>query len=225
MKIAIYTLTRDRLEYTRHCLKTLEEKAGFPYDHFIVDNGSKDGTREWLVERMYRHLTLLPENAGISKGSNMALEEILKYDYDVIIKMDNDCEIVTPNILTKVAALYDHLQHLNFNIVLSPYVNGINKQPNRSFFINQAGWKIGITGIIGGLFHIVPAKVYREYRYPEQLPKAWGQDDHFCEWLRQKDIMKGYIEELLINHYETTNGQSKRYPEYFQRKWTEEKQQ
>ena len=27
MKVAIYTLTRDRLEYTRHCFRTLREKA------------------------------------------------------------------------------------------------------------------------------------------------------------------------------------------------------
>ena len=49
-KIAVYTLTRDRIEYTKECFAMLESKAGIEYDHYIVDNGSQDGTVEWLKE-------------------------------------------------------------------------------------------------------------------------------------------------------------------------------
>lgn len=223
MKIAIYTLTRDRLEYTKHCFASLSRNAGYPYDHFILDNGSTDGTQIWLQNQKFHHVTLLPSNIGISAGSNLMLNEIFKGNYDLIIKMDNDCEIVTTNILVPVVKIFKTLRKWNESMILSPHVIGINKQPSRAYFTKRSGWRIGITGIVGGLFHIVQSNIYRKYSYPDALPKAWGQDDHFCEWARVNNIMKGYIEDIIVNHYETTNGQCARFPEYFERKWKEEK--
>ena len=60
--------------------------------------------------------------------------------------------------------------------------------------------------------------------YPETLPKAWGQDDHFCNWTKSKGCKVGYIEGLIVNHFETTDGQARRFPEYFERKFKEEKE-
>jgi GT2 family glycosyltransferase len=223
MRIAIYTLTRDRLEYTKHCFASLKANAGLPYDHFVVDNGSTDGTPIWLMQQQLHHVALLPENVGISAGSNMLLDEIFKSEYDIIIKMDNDCEVWTKNILLHVSDLVSAMNESKMQMVLSPRVEGINKQPHRVKTFHFACYHIGVTGIVGGLFHIVPAGIYARYRYPLELPKAWGQDDDFCEWARQQNILKGYIENLVVNHYETTVGQAARYPEYFERKWKEEK--
>jgi GT2 family glycosyltransferase len=232
LRIAIYTLTRDRLEYTKHCFKSLSKNAGMDYDHYVLDNGSTDGTAEWLKDQPTSDrggcqfkAFLLPENIGISAGSNMMLDEIFKSDYDLIIKMDNDCEVWHDNILVTVSTIFQALNNANQQMVLSPRVSGISRQPHRARYIDIIAHPIGITGIIGGLFHIVPAEIYKQYRYPLQLPKAWGQDDDFCEWLRLKDIPKGYIEDVVVNHYETSDGQAARYPAYFERKWKEEKKE
>jgi GT2 family glycosyltransferase len=204
----------------------LAEKAGADYDHYILDNGSTDGTASWLQENesQFKKVVLLPENVGISAGSNMMLDEIFKSDYDIIIKMDNDCEVWTKNILEHVSQLVTAMHESKMKMVLSPRVEGINKQPHRVKTLQLAGYNIGVTGIVGGLFHIVPVEIYAQYRYPLELPKAWGQDDDFCEWARQRGIKKGYIENLVVNHYETTVGQAARFPEYFERKWKEEKE-
>ena len=79
MKIAIYTLTRDRLLYTKQTFVSLWEHAGYPFDHFIVDNGSTDGTPEWLTENAgrFRALLLQPENPGIFPRSKFPLKPIL----------------------------------------------------------------------------------------------------------------------------------------------------
>ena len=54
MKFAVLTLTRDRLEYTQHCFETLRQNAGCDYDHYVLDQGSEDGTRVALAERGVR---------------------------------------------------------------------------------------------------------------------------------------------------------------------------
>jgi len=223
MKVAIYTLTRDRLDYTKHCFGRFREKAGYPYDHFVVDNYSVDGTREWLKTQEFKEVLLLDENKGISRGSNLAVDMIIRGDYDLIIKMDNDCEVVSNKILSRVVSLYEGIKPFDKNYVLSPYVHGIKKQPIRARHFGLSGFRIGITAIVGGLFHIVQRKVYEGYRYPETLPLAWGQDDDFCGWVKDNGGNVGYIEGLEVNHYETTAGQAQRYPDYFERKWKEER--
>ena len=224
MKIAIYTLTRERIEYTQHCFEVLKQKAGLPYDHFIIDNGSEDLTRQWLAGQKFKRVILLPGNAGISRASNIALRTIYETDdYDIIIKMDNDCEIVTDDILLKMSVLITKSFTEGKNIILSPRVEGIYTQPKRLREDTLNGWIIGITSIIGGLFHVVPTSVYKRYTYPEDLALAQGQDDHFCLWCNRSGYKTGYVEHIQVNHYETTRGQAQRYPEYFKRKYQEEK--
>jgi glycosyltransferase involved in cell wall biosynthesis len=226
MKIALFTLTRDRLEYTQYCLHTLVEKAGHPYDHFVIDNGSVDGTVEWLSAHQsnFRAVHLLPKNIGISRGSNLALTEIFKTDdYDLVVKMDNDCEVVSENILGQMVEIYSDVKEFSSQYVLSPRAEGIVNQPHRGRFTQIGGRRIGLTAIIGGLFCVIPGWVAKKYRYPEDLPVAWGQDDAFCKWFKGQGGEVGYVEGLIVNHYETTNGQAERYPDYFKRKWDEEK--
>lgn len=228
MRIAVYTLTRDRLEYTQHSFAALREKAGVPFDHFVIDNGSEDETAPWLQRHLgdFKRVRFNFRNAGISAGSNQALAEITAFGpYDLIVKVDNDCEVVSENILGQMVEIYQDMERRKFEApwVLSPRVEGIARQPQRIRDESFAGRRIGVVGMIGGLFRVVPWRVYEQYRYPMDLPLAWGQDDHFCAWCVRNGVRLGYVEGLVVNHYETTDGQAKRFPAYFERKWKEEK--
>jgi GT2 family glycosyltransferase len=239
LNIAIYTLTRERLQYTKDCFAALREKAGHPYDHYVLDNGSEDGTQQWLHEyqelrRLEGHFTQVvckPENLGISAASNKCLEAIFeRHDQSIrehgrlILKVDNDCYPITMNILAEFARIYSECKEAE-RWVLSPRVEGINKQPRRVRRHTLAGHEIGVTPIVGGLFHVVPAPVYRHFMadggYDESLPKGWGQDDQFCDWLARNGYAKGYVEDLVVEHYEGTDNQAKRWPDYFTRKFKE----
>jgi glycosyltransferase involved in cell wall biosynthesis len=226
MKIAIFSLTRDRLLYTQQCFKSLRQNAGMPFDHYVFDNGSEDGTVEWLSNE-YREsrsrwwIMSGGFNQGISKASNHCLREILQGDYDLILKADNDAFIRTPNIIPQIC---DVMADAGNNYILSPRVEGINRQPRRYQNTTLAGHPIGLTPIVGGLFHVVPAAVYRAYMeqggYPETLPLAKGQDDHLCHWfITQRGGRCGYIEDLVVEHHRGTDQQAKDYPDYFRRKW------
>lgn len=229
MKIAVYTLTRDRLAFTKMAFESLRKKAGYEFDHFVIDNGSEDGSAEWLEgeirEKRIRSLTLNRFNAGISHGSNQALDLILAplAEYNLIVKFDNDCVVQSANVLGQMIEIYESLGSFGPTYILSPAVQGINRQPARGRFTQLAGRRVGIVGIVGGLFRCVPRHVYAGYRYPESLPKAKGQDDHFCDWARKNGAELGYVEGLTVEHYLSTDGQAKEYPAYFERKWQEEK--
>lgn len=234
MRIAIYTLTRERLEYTQRTFKSLETFAGVEYDHLVIDNGSQDGTLDWLRSNGFsdsagtRRFVPLPENAGISKASNLARSLLLRNNlYDLVIKLDNDCDIKTPGILASFVELYrGNAGGVDFSrYVLGPAVQGLSRPPKLGNELVWGRFALHARAIVGGIFRVVPATVYEAYPdYPEDLPKAWGQDDDFCEWCRVNGYPKYQVDNLVVEHMDTTVGQSQKYPSYFERKWREEKE-
>ena len=230
VRIVVYTLTRDRLELTRRCLPLLHEKAGHRFAHVVLDNGSTDGTVEWLRSKytMFSNIVYEMENVGIARACNHLKEIVLSHSPDLVIKMDNDCEVLSDEILKSISMLYEHMvdsrPFTKFRSlpVLSPHVSGCRTRVKRIGAVETGGFRIGWTQIVGGLFHVVPVAVYKEYCHDETLPKAWGNDGHFCKWLRERGTAIGYIEDLHVAHYLTTDGQERMFPEYFERKKLEE---
>lgn len=227
MNIVIYTLTRDRLFYTQYCFEMLREKTRHPFVHIVFDNGSRDDTPRWLNEyrQQYGGVFVLPcsDNMGIGQASNKVLDFIgmTNMNPTLVIKMDNDCEVISDGILEEIVEIYKDLKMSDL-MNLSPKVDGIVHQPKRYKTDTVANHKIGLTHHIGGLFSIVPYCLYHGFRYPESIPKAKGCDSYLSTWIQSKGHAVGYIEDLVVNHYETTDGQKIRYPEYFKRKTTEE---
>lgn len=73
MKLSIITLTYNKLEYTKKYIESLY-KYTKDFELIIVDNGSSDGTREYLKSLGNVKLILNDENVGFSKGNNQGLE-------------------------------------------------------------------------------------------------------------------------------------------------------
>ena len=200
MKVAIFTLTRNRLSYTKRSFLSLQQRAGQRFEHHVVDNGSTDGTVDWLRdnERCFKSLTLLPENAGIPVASNIALRRIRKSACDLIVKMDNDCMIETDAILPKLTSAFLKLG-FGSKCILSPHVAGVQHVP-RFLCYSIGEHEIGVTGHVGGIFLAARSGMYRKYRYPEYLAKGRGSDSHVCMWMRRRGGLVGYVENLLVSH-------------------------
>src|SRR5258708_7391780 len=163
MRIAVYSITRDRLDYTKHCFASLREKAGQDFDHYIWDNHSEDGTKEWLLANLddFAYVNLAASNYGIAQASNELIKVIKQRGpYDLIIKMDNDCEVVSDDILAKIAAWYAVPGRQGF--ILSPRVHGLRYQPQRVRTVLLGYFRLGEVEQIGGLFLVVPARVVYE---------------------------------------------------------------
>lgn len=101
-KVAIVMLTWNALAFTQRCLAALRERTEHPaWRLIVVDNGSTDGTVEWL--RQQRWLTLIENssNLGFTKGCNIGIAACAP-DEDVVL-MNNDVDVVDRAWLTKLA--------------------------------------------------------------------------------------------------------------------------
>jgi len=107
MKIVVLTITCNRLDLTKRYLSELKRFAGMKFSHVIVDNGSDDGTVEYLTKLGYEIISLR-ENIGIHDAMLVGIDYVIKkYNPDVIVKFDNDCKILSENILLRIANFYN----------------------------------------------------------------------------------------------------------------------
>ena len=102
-KVTIIILTWNGLAYTKRCLETLRERTVFPdYEIVVVDNGSTDGTVEYLRALPWLRVCENPENLGFVRGNNRALAEC-SGDSDFVL-LNNDTEIIQPEWLSRLQA-------------------------------------------------------------------------------------------------------------------------
>ena len=73
MKLSIITLTYNNLVYTKKFIESLY-KYTKDFELIIIDNGSTDGTVEYLKTLDGLKLILNKENQGFSKGNNQGIE-------------------------------------------------------------------------------------------------------------------------------------------------------
>ncbi len=210
-KIGIFSITLDRLYYTCHCFKRLKTLAGSPYEHIIIDNGSKDGTHEWLQEEGY-NVIKNEENKGITHASVQGFRWLREKGVNLIIKMDSDCELLTVDTLLKIDAFFgeDGKEY-----IVSPIVRGIDTVPDviASEVVNS--FRLNRTKHIGGIF-----RAMRLDTFADAMVKCKTLNDAVLnDYFRQVSLKTGYIQDLEVNHFETTKGQEKRYPKYFDKKY------
>jgi len=228
MRIAIFSFTRDRLKYTRDCFYSLYACKEFQdFDHYIIDNGSIDGTKKYLIDNYtnYKSLVLSSSNLGLHKAS--AIIKDLIQPCDLVIKVDNDCFFSDPKTLFYIVKSYKILtKHNKGKCILSPTVQGIVNQPKKGEpwgkDISDNLYEFRYTGQIGGLCMAIPYELFTKLDFNINLPKARGLDSNIC----QQAILNNYsliYANYSVTHYEGTLIQAKRYPAYFIRKKLEEK--
>ncbi|MBI5395283.1 MAG: glycosyltransferase [Verrucomicrobia bacterium] len=224
MRVAVYTLTMNRLLYTQQLLLKAQQMAGVPVDWYVFDQGSTDGTAEWLASHRasFKGVMLWPQNIGICKAGNIMAQVLLgQAPYDLLMKVDNDCEMRTENWLKAVVDVCAGLEALGVKYyAVSPRVTGIGSPVRRIIQKDIAGHPFGQTQIVGGISMCMPSRTFSEFRLPEipcHTPDDYhGSDDYpLCRWTIEKGGVVGYIEDVEAHHFETTIGQAKRFPEYF----------
>jgi GT2 family glycosyltransferase len=93
--VSIIMLTFNQLAMTRQCVESLTAHTDHDYELIVVDNGSADGTKEYLeqlaAERANIKLIFNEKNVGFSKANNQGMR-IAKGDY--ILLLNNDVILV-----------------------------------------------------------------------------------------------------------------------------------
>ena len=217
--VAIFTITYDRLEYTKRMWETMLHSTEYPFDWYVWDNGSSDDTPKWLKEMEEKEdigLTLSPENRGLTYASNMLVEEILDNKYDIAIKVDNDCEFLTKGWLEDFVDLWKR----NHKLYIGPYPEGLVDHPGGAPRVGSS--TIGeefveVVNHLSGICAFVETQAYRNFRWRDEFYHG-NQDAEASKAFIEQGYMPMILPKHRIRHMDTTAGQYEKFPEYFERR-------
>ncbi len=91
--VTIIILTWNGLEYTRRCIESIRvHTRDVDYHLLVVDNGSSDGTLEWLREQQDITLIANERNLGFTRGNNQGMAAVPP-EHDILL-LNNDTVIL-----------------------------------------------------------------------------------------------------------------------------------
>lgn len=101
--VAIVMLTWNGLDYTRACLDSLRRQTeGVDYQLVVVDNGSTDGTREYLRTLDWITLVENATNEGFTRGNNRGF--LAAWPNADILMLNNDTLVLHADWLARLRA-------------------------------------------------------------------------------------------------------------------------
>ena len=104
-KVLVIIVTFNGLKWADKCFTSLR-KSDFPVDVFVVDNGSSDGTPEYVREHFPEvKLYCTGENYGFGKANNIGLEYALSEEYDYVYLLNQDAWVQPDTISCLVEAM------------------------------------------------------------------------------------------------------------------------
>lgn len=224
LRVCVITVTWNREDYLKRTVETMRKKAGYEFDHIIVNNGEP-------LKDQYDHVINIGENKGVPHAYNKALETIEVwekkegYRYDLIVLTDNDVEFKSDNWLGSIVDLFQRTQKL----IVSPYVEGLRDNPGgskRVGIFNAQGERVvprdgfidehylGFVMHMGNIVQAMPRKFWDGFRMKEDTFKHGTQSFQISQAALQRGYVLAYMENVKIEHMDTTSGQEKKDPAY-----------
>ena len=170
--VNICMVTFNRLEFTKSSIASILQYTCFPHVLTVVDNGSTDGTVEYLQrmkkEGIITNLILLKDNVGVAKASNLAWSQ--EPDAEYYMKFDNDIVIQKPNWLQRMVEVIDDSPALA--------MVGYNFEPNSYPLQSINGQRVRPKiGNLGGACVLIPKRTEQHLGFWCEDYGLYGEED------------------------------------------------
>ncbi len=229
VKASIVIPNWDGKKFLKSVLKSLKNQTYKNFETIVVDNGSKDGSVEY-IERYFpkTRIIKLPKNIGFAPAVNLGIKEALG-EYIILInndtKVDKRCieylvlaadvhpevgmvackmlQFYKPSIIDSAGDYIDASGHAN-NI-------GLGEKDGEKF--NKAGYVFLVTGG-GGLFK---RSVFDKVGFLDDDFFAYFEDVDLCFRAQLVGIKGWYEPKAIIYHiHKATSSRNKPFTEYLQ---------
>jgi rhamnopyranosyl-N-acetylglucosaminyl-diphospho-decaprenol beta-1,3/1,4-galactofuranosyltransferase len=178
--VAAVVVTYNRLADLKKCLDTLREQSRSLDTIFVINNGSNDGTEEWLATQPDLRVTT-QANLGGAGGFATGIDTAYKAGYTWLWCMDDDC-LAAPDALANLL----NAPNLGPCIKNSMSVS-VNSRDELAFFVdrpNQAYRKVSdMTGLdliygVASFFNgtLVHSEVVKAIGIPDKELFIWGDE-------------------------------------------------
>ena len=195
MRCAVVILNWNGLQHLQHYLPSVVATTT-EADVVVADNGSTDGSIEWLKAEMPQvRLVLLDRNYGFAGGYNRALAELP--DYDTFVLLNSDIEPTEG----WLAPLLDVLATNDDVAVVVPKILD-DKQRGKFEYAGAAGGFIDLLGYPFCRGRILSKVEEDNGQYDTPCDVMWGSGAAFCCRAELFRSLGGFSEEFFAHQEE-----------------------
>lgn len=218
--VAVYTVTRGRLDLTRKSFKRLRHMAGCEIRHYVVDNGSDPAMRAYLrYEKSIGHihwLHLSDVNLGQNIAANMALDQMeADGGYEWTLRWDNDAIPQTRRFLRKLVRCAEKFKAEGVIGVFSPKITNLKHPPQAFGEGEDVGFKYEVVQILGGICRLHHFELFKDFRFNKFGALGFGEATEIADECLVRNMPKIRVPHLEVEHAYGEDGQAERWPEYF----------
>jgi len=179
--MSIVVLSWNRLHYTRQTIEQIIKVTTIPHEFVFVDNGSVDGTREYLKSLENKtnaeKVTYVfnDKNLGVAGGRNSGL---VHASGDYLLTIDDDV-LVPDNWDRDIVAACDKVPKLG--------ITGVNVEPFKFPVKEINGVRIRPkNGNLGGACLCLPRRVFKRVGYYNTFGQYAHEDNH-GRWILKRE--------------------------------------
>ena len=128
MNITIIIVTYNAMKCAERCFSSLR-KSSVPVHTIVVDNGSTDGTQDYIQTR-FPEVDFIQsnENLGFGKANNLAIEKAYKEGADFFYLMNQDAWVFEDSIQKMLDVYHDYPNKEEVGIISPMHLDGSEKK-------------------------------------------------------------------------------------------------
>ena len=231
---SIIILTHNQLEHTKLCLQSIKKYTPQPYELILVDNGSTDGTLDYLRKYANDHSNVRvianKENLGFAAGNNQGLA-LAGGDY--LLLLNNDT-VVTEGWLAHMLSVFERYSEVGIVGPVSNYVSGpqqvkeasyqsLKKMPHfaKQWSAAHMGQTVEFYRVVGFCLLAKREVIDRIGGLDEQFGSGNFEDDDFCLRAAVAGYKARIAQDAFIHHTgsQTFKGAGINYQQSLLRNW------
>jgi GT2 family glycosyltransferase len=132
-KPLVIIVTYNAMSWVERCLGSLEKSSIVP-DIFVVDNGSLDGTQNY-IKKNYPYVKFVQsgENLGFGKANNLGFQYAIENGYDYVYLLNQDAW-VDSNVIERLVYLME--KYSDYGIISPIQISADKKHLDSNFHYN-----------------------------------------------------------------------------------------
>lgn len=204
---SIIIVTFNQLPFTRECLDSIRIRTDEPYELIFIDNGSTDGTPDYLRTIPGATVICNADNRGFAQAVNMGLAVCRG---EQILLLNNDTVVTTGWLRGLLEALHDHPS----NGLVGPVSNSVSgpQQIDVTYrdltSLDGFAWDqrnnrelLELDRLVGFCLLFRRSVMERIGILDEQFRVGNFEDDDYCRRARQAGYRALIVPGVFIHHY------------------------
>jgi O-antigen biosynthesis protein len=209
-KASIIIPTRNNLEYTKLCLGSIHQLTNTRYEIIVVDNGSTDGTIEFLQQHPQIKVIYNNQNLGFPSACNQGINKAIG---DYLVVLNNDT-VVSYQWLERLIQIAESDDRIGLIGPKSNYVAGAQQDVTVNYrsatemldyaellFLNYGTQWQEVALIVGFCMFIKRQVIEKIGLFDERFGIGNFEDNDFCLRTRIAQFKIAMALGIFIHHY------------------------